>query len=45
MPSINMPTTSVLKIFAKEDKGAIALRTRILIITHLPVQVAMMCCV
>ena len=44
MPLINMPTKSVLKIFAKEDKGAILLRTRILIIAHLPVQVAIICC-
>ena len=29
--------TSVLKISAKEDKGATVLRTKILIIAHLPV--------
>ena len=44
MTLINVPTTSVLKVFAKElkeGKGAIVLRTRILIIAHLPVWVPM----
>ena len=44
MTLINVLTTSVLKTSAKEDKGAIVLRTRILFIAHLPVYVAIAMC-